>query len=555
MKNLLSLLMATSLLVACGQGGDDSAATAPQEPMLKGRMAIDEASYEGHLRTLSSDEFEGRGPASAGEEKTIQYLVEQYKAIGLKPGNGDSYVQDVPVVEITADPSTSATIKGSGDDLTLTYGEDYVSWTTRVQEEVNVTESELVFVGYGINAPEVGWNDYDGIDVTGKTVIVLVNDPGFATQDDAVFGGNAMTYYGRYTYKYEEANRQGAAATIIVHKTEDAAYPWSVVESSWIGGKFSLQTENDNADKLAIEAWIQEEDARTLFDRAGLSFDDMKAAAAKPGFKAVSLNQTFTSTIKNSFKKLVSRNVVGVLPGAKKPDEYFLYMAHWDHFGVGAPINGDNIYNGALDNATGTAGLLELAEGFATGKPLERSMVFLAVAAEEQGLLGSKHFAENPTVPLNKVVAGLNMDGLNYYGATKDLEVVGFGFSELDSYLERAASNEGRYLVPDQNPEKGYYFRSDHFELAKFGVPMIYPGAGIDHLTLGKEYGQKKADDYVKNDYHQPSDEVKDDWVFDGAISDLRLFYDVGLMIANSGDWPNWVEGNHFRKIRDQSMQ
>lgn len=553
MKNILSILLIASALTACGQNQDDPAAEVAKDAP-RGRMAIEAGSYKDYLSTLASDEFEGRAPSTAGEEKTIQYLAKNFKAIGLKPGNGDSYFQEVPVVAITADPKTRAVIKGQGDDLSLAYGDDIVTWTTRVTETVTVDDSEMVFVGYGINAPEVNWNDYDGIDVTGKTVVVLVNDPGFATQNPAVFDGNSMTYYGRYTYKYEEALRQGAAAVLIVHKTEDAAYPWSVVQSSWIGAKISLQTPNNNMDQLAVEAWVQEDKAKAIFARAGLDFDALKTAASKPDFKAVPLKQTFSTRLQNSFKKSMSHNVIGVLPGTVQGDEYFLYMAHWDHFGIGAAIDGDNIYNGAYDNSSGTAALLELAKAYATGKPMRRSLVFVAVTAEEQGLLGSKHYAENPTVPLNKIVAGLNMDGINTIGATKDLKVIGYGFSELDGVLKQAAAQEGRYLVPDTEPEKGYYFRSDHFELAKFGVPMIYPEAGIDHITKGKAYGEMKAHEYTQKYYHQPSDEITDDWVFDGAIADIRLFYDVGRLIASGDLWPNWVEGNQFRVIRDKSL-
>jgi Zn-dependent M28 family amino/carboxypeptidase len=550
MKKFLMSLACLGL-VACDGAGDKSAAVDNT-----GRAALDVVELTDHIKTLASDEFEGRAPSSPGEVKTINYMATSLKASGFLPGNGDSYFQEVPVVAIEADANTSLTVKGAGkDDLTLAYDKDVVMWTKRVVDRVEVSDSELVFVGYGIVAPEYNWNDYAGLDAKGKTIVVLVNDPGYATQDETVFNGNAMTYYGRYTYKYEEAMRQGAEAVLIVHKTEDAAYPWAVVQSSWEGSIFTLDAADGNMGRLKVESWIKEASVRPLFERAGLDFDALKNSASKPGFKNISLNQTISMALDNEIIKSTSNNVVAVLPGSETPDEYFIYMGHWDHFGIKAAIDGDNIYNGALDNATGTAGLLELAQAFGS-MPVapKRSIIIMSPTAEEQGLLGSEHFGQNPTVPVNQIVAGLNIDGMVYFGPTKDVSVTGFGASELDVILKKYADKQSRYLAPDSEPEKGYYYRSDHFNLAKVGVPMIYPGSGIDHVEKGKEYGIKMGENYVANLYHKPADEYLPSWDMSGAVLDLQLYFDVGLDVANSSTWPNWVMGNEFRAIRDKSL-
>ena len=553
MNKQIALVAALVLLGACGGTQTADEVTAERH----GAASITETEIAEHLEILSSDEYGGRAPSSPGEVLTINYLEAEFRSLGLEPGNGDSYFQDVPLVDITADPSASMVVTGAGDPMTFAYADDFVSWTTRVVEDSGVENSEMVFVGYGIVAPEYGRDDYAGVDVTGKTVLILVNDPGYATQDPEVFTGNAMTYYGRWTYKYEEAARQGAAAALIIHQTAPAAYGWDTVRNSWTGPKFNLQSADGNADHLAIEAWITEATTNALFERAGLDFASLHELAATDAFQAVDMGLALTTSVSNVLRFSDSKNVIAVLPGSEVADEYFVYMAHWDHFGTDPDIEAagdDGIYNGALDNASGTAALLELAEAFATlpERP-RRSIVFLAVTAEEQGLLGSAHYAANPVFPLAQTVAGLNMDGLSNFGPTHELVVSGYGLSELDGILEIAAIGQSRRIDPDPEPEKGYYYRSDHFELAKQGVPMIYPAAGIDHLEHGAEWGMAQNDKYLAERYHMPTDEFDESWDLTGAVADVQLYYAVGAAIAGSDAWPNWNEGTEFRAARDAS--
>ena len=542
------VICALALGLGACDAGDGGSVTGPDS------ISADDLAK--HVEILASDEFEGRGPSSPGEEKTVAYLAEQFQAMGLQPGNGDSYFQEVPLVDITADPNTKLTFTDAGgNQMYFEYATDMVVGTPRVVEHSAVDNSEAVFVGYGIVAPEYDWNDYEGLDVAGKTVIILVNDPGFATGDEALFTGKAMTYYGRWTYKYEEAARQGAAAALIIHQTEPAAYGWATVRNSWTGPQFNLEAENGNMDRIAIEGWITEQTARTLFEHTGVDFDAVTAAAASRDFKPRHLGRTASVAVTNTIRHSRSKNVVAVLPGTEAEGEYFIYMAHWDHLGIDRTIEGDGIYNGALDNASGTAALLELAQAFATGKEKpRRSVVFLAVTAEEQGLLGSAHYAANPLFPLNKTVAGLNMDGLNVIGPTREITVTGYGLSDLDGVLQQAADARGRRVDPDPQPEHGYYYRSDHFELAKLGVPMIYPKRGIDHIEKGVAYGIARSAQYRAERYHMPTDEFDDTWDLSGAVEDVLLYYDVGLTVANSTDWPNWYDNTQFRAIRDQSL-
>jgi len=554
MKKSLSLAATALLLLsAC------DSARAPEGDIgeSSGAASITEAEIAEHLETLASDEYGGRGPSSPGEVLTTNYLAAEFRSLGLEPGNGDSYFQDVPLVDITADPSASMVVSGAGDPMTFAYAEDFVAWTTRVVEESGVENSDMVFVGYGIVAPEYGRDDYAGVDVTGKTVLILVNDPGYATQDPETFTGNAMTYYGRWTYKYEEAGRQGAAAALVIHQTAPAAYGWDTVRNSWTGPQFNLQSADGNAGHLAIEAWITEAMTVTVFERAGLDFPALQELAATADFEAVEMDLSLTTSVANTLRFSDSKNVIAVLPGSEAPEEYFIYMAHWDHFGTDPELvaaGEDGIYNGALDNASGTAALLELAEAFATlpERP-RRSIVFLSVTAEEQGLLGSAHYAANPVFPLAQTVAGLNMDGLSNFGPTHELVVTGYGLSELDAVLEVAAVGQGRRIDPDPDPEKGYYYRSDHFELAKMGVPMIYPAAGIDHVEHGAEWGQAQNDRYLAERYHMTTDEFDATWDLTGAVADVQLYYAVGAAVAGSDSWPNWNEGTEFRAIRDAS--
>jgi Zn-dependent M28 family amino/carboxypeptidase len=551
-----SPLLATALLFsACSPSAGGPIADGEGGP-----ASITEEEIAEHLTILASDEFGGRAPSSPGEELTVAYLAEQFEAAGLEPGNAGSWFQGVPLVDITADPASAPfTVSDERGSMTFAYADDFVTWTTRVVETSSVDESEMVFVGYGIVAPEANWNDYAGVDVTGKTVVILVNDPGFATQDPDVFSGNTMTYYGRWTYKFEEAARQGAAAALIVHQTAPAAYGWETVRNSWTGPQFNLQSPDGNADNLAIEGWTTEETTRAIFGRAGLDFDALARQAQEGSLRPVEMGLTLTAAVSNELRFSDSRNVVGLLEGSEAPDEYFVYMAHWDHFGTDAALvaaGEDGIYNGALDNASGTAALIELAEAYAqrSARP-RRSILFVAVTAEEQGLLGSKHYASDPVVPLSQTVAGLNMDGLSNFGPTNDLVVTGYGLSELDAIAEVATAAQSRRVVPDPEPEKGYYFRSDHFELAKEGVPMIYPSYGIDHVERGEDYGKEMNELYTAQRYHMVTDEYDDTWDLSGAVPDVQLYYAIGAAVIDSDIWPNWNEGTEFRAIRDESRR
>ncbi|MEA1083812.1 M28 family metallopeptidase [Sphingomonas sp. CD22] len=505
-------------------------------------------------KTLSSDAFEGRAPGSAGEEKTLAYLKAQFEKAGLKPGNKGSWLQDVPLVEITAQNVTPLTITGGKTPLSLAYGKDMVIGTYRVTPHIDVKDSDIVFAGYGINAPEKGWNDYAGLDVKGKTVIVLINDPDWQTPGlTGPFNGRAMTYYGRWTYKYEEAARQGAAAVIIVHQTEPAAYGWNVVQSSNTGAAHVADAANGHMDDSAAHGWMQLDKARALFASAGKDFDSLAAAAKVKGFKPVPLGLKASVSFDNQIKKQISHNVVGILPGREAPDEYVLLSAHWDHLGHCTPVNGDGICNGAVDNADGTAALVALAEANAKAGPARRSMVFVALTAEESGLLGSAYYGENPVYPLAKTVGGANMDALAMYGPSKDVIVIGPGKSQLDGYLTAALKRQGRTATPEPTPEKGFYYRSDHFSLAKHGVPMVYFETGQNLVKGGLAAGQAAAKDYEENRYHAPSDEYDPNWDWSGVQQDVGLYYMIARDLADGRDWPNWTPGDEFRAIRDRS--
>ena len=533
-------------------------AEAPQSvgASAAGAPAISVETLREVTRTLSSDEFEGRAPGTRGEELTVALLAQRFEAAGLQPGNGGSWYQNVPLVEITADPATAAfSYQSATGETPLAYGSDIVLWTKRVVPQIDVSDAEMVFVGYGINAPERGWNDYEGVDMEGKIAVILVNDPDYQnTTNDGTFDGRAMTYYGRWTYKYEEAARQGAAGAIIVHDTEPAAYGWSVVESSWTGPQLDQDAPDNHMDRIPVEGWISNDAARALFAAAGQDLAAMSAAARRPGFRAVPLGLTGAAHLNNSIRREASRNVVGILPGATRPDEYVLYTAHWDHLGRCTPdASGDDICNGALDNATGTAGLVALAEAHAAAGPAERSLVFLAVTAEESGLLGSGYYADNPVFPLAQTVGGINMDGLNITGPTRDVVVVGGGKSELEAILATEVAAQHRVIQPEPSPEKGYFYRSDHFTLARRGVPMLYAESGEDLLRGGTVAGHAAAEDYTVNRYHAPGDEYDPSWNWDGAIADLRLYFNIGRDLANSAAWPNWYPDAEFRAARDAS--
>lgn len=535
-------------LSACGNGNAIPDVDVP-EISLKTMQDV--------VTALASDEFEGRAPGTVGEEKTIALLIERFKAAGLEPGNNGSWTQDVPLVEMTAENVSPMTFTGGKAPMSLSYGSDFVAGSYRVQPQIAVKDSDVVFVGYGINAPEKGWNDYAGVDVKGKTVVILVNDPDWELKEaKGEFNGRAMTYYGRWTYKYEEAARQGAAAALIVHDTEPAAYGWNVVQSSWTGTQYLAASENNGADQTLANGWIQLPKAEELFAGAGQDFTALREAAKKKGFKAVPLTGVKASVnFSNRIERKQSKNVIALLPGAKRPDEYVLYTAHWDHLGRCEPVDGDGICNGAIDNATGTAALVAIAEAQKAAGAPDRSLVFLAVTAEESGLLGSKYYAENPVFPLAKTVGGVNMDALTGAGPAKDIIVIGRGKSELEAYLEKAVAKEGRVIVDEPTPEKGFYYRSDHFSLAKLGVPMIYFDGGEDLIDGGTEAGKAWAAAYTEKRYHAPSDDMSAITSWDGMMADLRLYYAVGRMLAMTTEWPNWVDGDEFRGTRDESRK
>ncbi len=513
-----------------------------------------EENYRRHVETLSSDAFGGRAPGTKGGELTVAYLINHFEEIGLEPANAGVYTQDVPLVSVEVVNQPELTFKGPDGDTVLAYGPDQVIGTRRQVDAVALEDSELVFVGYGISAPERGWDDYAGVDVKGKTVVILVNDPGYATQDPALFNGNAMTYYGRWTYKYDEAARQGAAGAIIIHDTKPAAYGWPTVENSWTGPQFNMALSDQGARLSQLEGWITKDQARALVARAGQDLDALYAAAAKPGFQAVPLTGlTASASMELEMQRIVSQNVAGLIRGSEAPEEVFIYMAHWDHLGTDESLEGDQIYNGALDNASGTAALMEIARAFKTlGQAPRRSVLFLALAAEEQGLLGSRFYASEPLFPLEQTAGGLNMDGMNNFGETRDITVVGLGMSDLDDYLAAAAAEQERFLAADREAEKGYYFRSDHFELAKEGVPMLYPNKGYEHREKGVAYGMEKANEYTEDHYHRVSDEYDLSWEVSGALEDMETFFRTGLDVANSDAWPNWKEGTEFRGKRDE---
>ena len=546
--------LAVLLTVAACNAPDKSTAPATSLPDVE-IPELSLATLQDVTKELSLDAYEGRAPGTAGEEKTVAYIIKKYQEAGLKPGNNGSWTQDVPLVEITATNATPLTFTGGKTPITAQYAKDYVAFSYRVQPKTEVKDSDVVFVGYGINAPEKGWNDYAGLDVKGKTVVVLVNDPDWQTKEaKGEFNGRAMTYYGRWSYKYEEAARQGAAAVLIVHDTEPAAYGWNVVESSNTGTQYLAESKDGGASQTVANGWIQLSKAKALFASAGQDFDVLREAAKKKGFKPVALTGVKANFgFDNQIAKKMSRNVIGVLPGAKRPDEYVLYTGHWDHLGRCTPVDGDDICNGAVDNASGIAGLVTLAQAFQKAGAPDRSIVFLAVTAEESGLLGSKYYAENPVFPLSQTVGGVNMDALNAVGPAKDIVVVGGGKSELDAYVEKLAKMEGRTVKAEPTPEKGFYYRSDHFSFAKLGVPMFNFGSGDELVEGGVEAGKKASEDYETNRYHAPGDEFEAITNWGGMMADLRLYYAAGRMLAMTEAWPNWVEGDEFRAARDKS--
>jgi len=524
------------------------------EPALES-ITIDEV--KNHISVLASDDFLGRAPTTAGEDKTINYLAEQFKQIGLKPAKGNSYFQEVSLVKLTADASMRLDISEGKRNLSLVFSDEFIGGTPQISELVQINNSEIVFVGYGINSPENNWNDYEGLDVRGKTVLMLVNDPGYATSDSNLFNGKAMTIYGRWTYKFEEAARQGASAAIIIHETGAAAYPWHVVQNSWSGSVLYLDGNDLSKSELKLQSWVTTESALKLFESAGMDYNQITASAAKRGFTPINMNIKATVQIKNHVVYTKSNNVAAVWPGSDRSDEYIIYTAHWDHFGVNPDFEGDSILNGAVDNATGTAALLIIAEAY-TKLPenQKRSVLFLAVTCEEQGLLGSKFYAENPFFPLNKTVGAINIDGLNITGKTKDMTIIGFGNSELDDYAMAVLSKYGRHANPDPTPEKGLFFRSDHINFAKMGVPSLFLTKGIEDLEHGKEWGLAESEKWIVENYHKPTDNYEPEkWKFDGMIEDIRVFFEIGYNLSITEEFPDWSPDSPFKSNRDNMMR
>src|SRR4051812_42322624 len=572
MDDMRRLLLLSALVVCFGgcksqpnSSTTHAAAPPASAPIPVSAMPkIEAAPILDHIKVLASDEYEGRAPGTKGEELSVKYIQDQFKQLGLKPGNPDgTYVQKVPLVGITAKETRPLTVTKGSQIQTFKWSDQVVAWSKRVADTASIDESDIVFAGYGVEAPEFNWNDFKDVDVKGKTIMVLVNDPAVpdpadpSKLDAKVFGGNAMTYYGRWTYKFEEGARKGAAGVLVIHENGPPGDPFSVVQGD-LRERFDLVTPDKNMNRAAIEGWITTGAAKKILAMSGQDFDALKKQAITREFKPVALGLKASLAIHNTLRTIDSQNVVAKLEGsdARLKDEYVVYSAHWDHLGVGAPVKGDKIYNGALDNASGVATVLEIARAFTQIQPQpKRSILFLMVTAEEQGLLGSEYYATNPLYPLNKTVANINIDGVNQWGRTKDLTVVGMGASDLDDYLKAAADEQQRVLRPDPEPEKGFYYRSDHFNFAKQGVPALDPDSGIDFAGKDPAYGKAKRDEYTNNDYHAPSDEMKPDWDFSGAVDDAELLLAVGYRVANAPTMPEWKPGNEFKAKRDESLK
>ncbi|HEY6825733.1 MAG TPA: M28 family metallopeptidase [Gemmatimonadaceae bacterium] len=553
-------LVAVLSVAGCAgeKSGTSSTGAASSASVDAAAGAITSEGLMQHIADLSADSMEGRGPGTAGEQKAVAYMQSQFKALGLKPGNPDgTYLQNVDLIGYVAHPTASFT--AGGKTIALKFPDDYVANSRHKRPETNVDNSDVVFVGYGVVAPEYGWDDYKGLDVKGKTILMLVNDPpvraaGDTALDSTMFKGRAMTYYGRWTYKYEIATQKGAAAAIIIHETGPAGYPYEVVRGSYSVEQFDVPSP-DAEKRVPVEGWITLPKAKEVLAASGKNFDSLKAAAARKDFKPVALDAKATFHIKIDSREIQSHNIIAKLEGGDKKDEYVVYTAHWDHLGKDSTLKGDQIYNGAIDNASGSAALLEIARAFSKlSTPPRRSILFLSVTAEEKNLLGAKFYATHPLYPLNKTVADINMDGINQWGKTSDFTVIGLGNSTLDDVLADALKAQNRVVKPDAEPEKGFYYRSDHFEFAKQGVPALDIDAGTDFVGKPKGYGMQKRDEYTNNDYHKPSDEIKPDWDLSGAVEDTRALFHVGFAVAQSDALPQWKPGTEFKAKRDSMM-
>jgi len=545
------------ILLLAAAGGCSLCGAAPAPEFSSARLRE-------NIRELASDAYEGRGPGTAGEDKTIAFLTAKFREYGLEPGNPDgTYLQAVPLVGITSHTRTHFHV---GDqDLMPAWINDYIAFSHRTAPKVSVRHSGLIFCGYGVVAPEYHWNDFKDVDVRGKTIVVLVNDPPVPDPahpgqlDPAMFKGKAMTYYGRWTYKYEEAAAKGAAGCLIVHETGPAGYPFAVIAVSSGRENFDLRSANGNTDQVAVAGWLTLPMAQRLIAAAGFDFARLKAAAARPDFRPVELHGTADFEVENTVRDVSSHNVVAKVTGSdpQRRDEYVIYSAHWDHLGRDSRLKGDQIFHGAKDNASGTAALLELARAFASLPPAQRpprSLLFLAVTAEEKGLLGSRYYAQHPLYPLTHTLADLNMDVVNVYGRTRDLVSVGLGASTLDDVAAEIARQQSRRMVGEPNPERGTYYRSDHFEFAKVGVPACMMKGGTDLIGQPAGRGQELEDAYVTNFYHQVTDTIRPDWTLEGAVQDMETLYDLGQRVARAAAWPQWKPGNEFKARRDAMM-
>src|SRR5688572_11900779 len=574
----LTLVLSSAVAAGCSREpapGHAGAAAAPPPAAASGSLPapalplasmpkIDGTAILDSVKKLSADKFQGRMPGTVGEDMTVGWLEMKFKEIGLKPGNPDgTYMQKVPLVGITGTESKPLTFAKGSETLGLKWRDEVVAWSKHVAPAASIANSDVVFVGYGVEAPEYNWNDFKDVDVKGKTIVVLVNDPPVpdpanpSQLDAKTFGGKAMTYYGRWTYKFEQGARKGAAAVLIVHETDPAGYPFPVVQGN-LSEKSDLVAPDKNMSKANIEGWITLDAARKLFTMAGQDYDALKKQALTREFKPVPLGVKASMAVANTLRTIDSRNVVAKLEGSDPVvrDEYVVYTAHWGRLGGGPAVNGDTIYNGALDIATGVATVIEIAKALKQITPQpKRSFLFLMVTAEEKGLIGSEYYSLNPLYPLAKTVANINIDGVNQWGRTKDISVVGLGASELDDYLTQAAQEQGRTITPDPEPEKGFYYRSDHFNFAKQGVPALDPDSGIDYIGRSGAWGKAKRDEYTEKDYHAPSDQVKPDWDLSGAVEDAQLLMAVGYRVANAERMPEWKPGNEFKAKRDAMLK
>jgi Zn-dependent M28 family amino/carboxypeptidase len=539
-------------------------AAAPVDPALKpGLDAITPDGMLAHIKVLGSDEFEGRAPGSHGEDLSVAYLTQELRKLGLAPGNPNgSYTQEVPLAGIMSTPQMSLSVK-DGQPLALKYPDDYVASSARLQDQIKVDNSEIMFVGYGIVAPEYGWDDYKGVDVKGKTILILINDPPVPDRkdpsklDEKMFKGRAMTYYGRWTYKYEVAAQKGAAAAIIIHETEAAAYPYSVVRTSWSKENFELDDPDKNKDAVAVRSWITLDVAKKLLSDAGQDFEVLKKSAVSKEFKPVPLPARVSFDVKQTVRPVESHNVIAKLVGSdpKLQNEYVLYTAHWDHLGLHPELQGDQIFNGAVDNASGDAAVLQLAAAFSKVNPApKRSILFMCTTAEEAGLLGARYYALHPLYPLEKTLADINIDSMNVWGKARDVEDSSFGLTTLDDLLADAAKRQGRTVIPNSRPEKGHFYRADNFEFSKVGVPSLYISKG-EHLVARATDAPLRSDEYDLKDYHQVTDEVKPDWDLSGAVEDVQLLFDVGYMVANNPKFPEWKPGTEFKARRDAMLK